>query len=171
MGPAGGSFGIVAKGSFLAPTIALVSNTPANTTNVLNVTLVAGRRYRVHYLARATQVAATTFIRLTLRNAGTSIAASQVLASGVVNSYTTLHHHWLLDGDGLAKTLDVTVQSENTTGTIYLDPELSFFYVEDVGLVNPVVTSTQVMSTDVWNIAWGMVVAPALIPSLVRMPR
>jgi hypothetical protein len=128
-------WGVVKKGAFVAASVALTSGVAAVVTNQLSVVMTAGRRYRICFLGRALYSQGNVYTRVTLRINGVAVPWAQPLKLGITNFYDIVNVHWLLDGDGTTKLFDVTLTMEGATGTLYCEPEISYFYAEDVGPV------------------------------------
>lgn len=130
---AGNALGIVAVGSFNAASpISLAANIFNAVTNPLSATLATGRRYRVNFVARAISAASNCIGRVELRVNGATVHSNAPLQWIPAGGYDTVVYHWLLDGDGQTKTIDIGLQP-SLVSSLYWDAPISSFTVEDVG--------------------------------------
>jgi len=128
------AWGVVATASLTA------TNLPTDTAVTvasLSFQTVAGRRYRVAFAGRAVAASAACYVRINLLVNGTPVSGSEVLKYLPSTHYEAVLYEWLLSGDGLTKTFTIRCTVIGASATIYGEPELSRFYVEDVGPVTP----------------------------------
>ena len=134
---AGNALGIVAIGSFNTAVTTINANASAQVTNNLSVTLLTGRRYRVHFSVRAANFSAQAAATLNLRDGTTALTDIYVpYVAPIVASagYESFKYEWVLDGDGTTKSLNVSI-NVNQFGNLTLGivGNSNYFYVEDVG--------------------------------------
>ncbi len=133
------AWGIVAVGTMVQTTgwtVPVTVVTPV--TNNLSVALVAGRRYRVRFHARAMMSGTTeSNVPWVLRDGATTVGGANFHNNlpPTGNSYTWAWAEWMLTGDGGTKALNVVANGPGAAFTIYTDANAAF-YVEDVGPVS-----------------------------------
>jgi hypothetical protein len=136
---AGNALGVVAVGTFLAGNPkTLTGNTLTQISNSLPVTLLAGRKYRIHVEVRAMVItsAGTAGVACWVRDGTNDLTASYASAplayTNVAPGYNPFTYHFLMDGDGVARNLNVVMQP-NTAVSLNVFLDNCYFYVEDVG--------------------------------------
>lgn len=133
----GNAIGIIAQGVLL-PNVTLPANTNTQVTNTLSVTLLAGRRYKVHINIRAASInsgGTASNAAVYLRDGTTIIPDLSSPLSYLPPSnllFGTITYSWILDGDGLNKNLNVAINPQAIASTAYTSNQ-GYFHVEDVG--------------------------------------
>lgn len=158
------AWGVVANFPLLSPTTIAITTSVAITGN-LNITLQAGRRYRIVAQTRAmTVVTAASGTTLQLFNGVTQIVltgAGNQHTNAPLSNYGFAHGEFFIDGAGQTYTqLHFKMQGSNQT--VYTDFP-SAFYVEDVGPLvrddvgqpNPSSSVSLVFADDVENYGGG----------------
>jgi len=129
----GNSLGVVAVGALTNQAgQSLAQAAWANLSQPLNVTLSAGRRYRVSFAARAVQANGSANVLYRLSDNGTPWGERHQLYAG---QYLHLADTWLVNGDGALHQLYVQVICNTSPLTVYteMNAGASEFYVEDIG--------------------------------------
>lgn len=150
----GNALGIVAVGTFVAGSpLVLTPTTKTQVTNTLSVTLLQGRRYRVVFMVRAIgSTGAATGVSLTLRDGTTNWPSSVAVQSYVpTGTWQFISYEWMLDGDGISRSLNVTIDtSAGSNLNLYTDGPC-YFHVQDVGpnpaTIPPTIVPTPTVST------------------------
>jgi len=146
---------------------------PTVLTPVLNFTTIVGRRYRLTFLARATQPAsAPVASNLGLFDGATDTGALSWWAY-MPAPYAGFTATMLLDGDGLAHAYTVRMgQNAAQAVTVWVDSPVSSFFIEDMGPVTgssliPQVAITPWTAPTLLN-GWVNVAATTWAPAAYR---
>ena len=132
------ALGVIAKGGFLAALADPMPVTPVGTqvrlTDDLAVTLLVGRRYRVTAFLRATTPSAANSLSVHIFDSNTNMMNTwgHPAWSLATASYGQSIGQWLIDGDGVARLLNIRGEILGG-GTVSIYKNGSLFYVEDMG--------------------------------------
>ena len=132
------AWGVVGVGSFNGVTT-MPANVQTQFTNLLMVTMLPGRKYRVAVRLRAfnTPNAGGAGFSVNLRDGALTYPDNNgqwAYAPQSSTGYNFFAYDWLLNGDGVTRSLNLSSTSNNVI-TIYADLQ-SYFFVEDVGPVD-----------------------------------
>jgi len=127
---AGNSLGIVAMGSWKPGLSGAAQPSGTVLSNPLVFTPLVGRRYVVHASIRAVNAATAGGLTMTVWRDGFQFTVIDA-AWTTAYIYTTLGTPF--DGDGVAHTYEVRMNTAAASFTPYLDNIASNFYIEDVG--------------------------------------
>ena len=125
------ALGIVAMGALVDGNPLNVPTSSTQITTNIAFTPIVGRRYCIVLEVRAVQSSTTAFLQLWLRDGTTNIYGTAPLQYVPATVYSTLRYEWIIDGDGAAKSYNVSTLASTGVG-LYTNSQ-ALFYIEDVG--------------------------------------
>jgi hypothetical protein len=132
------AWGIVGLGSF-PTTPKPLTTTDATITNAVTFTAITGRRYRVSVFIRAGDALSPGgFIAIKLNRTGLPSTGDTLnyAAPNPGTSYAIASASWVFAGDGFTRNYSISARSAVTGLNLYLEAEMSSWYIEDVGPVS-----------------------------------